>query len=174
MLYERALKLVPGSYKLWHAYLKDRVARVSSKPITDPAYQVVNNTFERALVFMNKMPRIWLEYCDFLMTQRKATVTRRVFDRALQVHCVCSAAPRSGCFAIAWGGCATPQPPAPSPPPLNPSRTLITRGCQALPITQHDRVWPLYLSFVRSLGVWQTAVRVYRRMLMLNPQHREE
>lgn len=92
MLYERALKLVPGSYKLWHAYLKDRVARVSSKPITDPAYQVVNNTFERALVFMNKMPRIWLEYCEFLMTQRKATVTRRVFDRALQVHCVCSAA----------------------------------------------------------------------------------
>lgn len=28
MLYERALRLVPGSYKLWIAYLSDRVAAV--------------------------------------------------------------------------------------------------------------------------------------------------
>ena len=30
--------------------------------ITDPAGSSLNNTFERALVSMHKMPRIWLEY----------------------------------------------------------------------------------------------------------------
>jgi hypothetical protein len=59
----------------------------------------VNNAFERALVFMHKMPRIWIDYCAFLVDQRKITRTRRVLDRALR----------------------------------------------ALPITQHDRIWPLYI-----------------------------
>jgi hypothetical protein len=67
--------------------------------ITHPAVGALNNTYERALVSMHKMPRIWLEYLEFLTEQRLVTKARRVFDRAL---------------------------------------------C-ALPITQHDRIWVLYL-----------------------------
>ena len=59
----------------------------------------MNNTYERALVTMHKMPRVWLDYLQHLMQQFLVTQTRRAFDRAL-----CS-----------------------------------------LPITQHDRVWQLYL-----------------------------
>lgn len=44
----------------------------------DPEYESVNNTFERALVFMHKMPRIWIDYCQFLMKQKKITRTRKV------------------------------------------------------------------------------------------------
>ena len=128
VIFERALKVLPGSYKLWHAYLKERRHQVRHACPTDPVMEAVNNTFERSLVFMNKMPVIWIEYCRFMMKQRYGTRTRRVFDRALQ----------------------------------------------ALPITQHDRIWPLYLKFVRALGVWQTAVKVYRRYMMFDPLQREE
>lgn len=65
------------------------------------------------------MPRIWLDYCQFLMDQCRITRTRRTFDRALR----------------------------------------------ALPITQHHRIWPLYLRFVRLYPLPETAVRVYRRYL---------
>lgn len=43
------------SYKLWYAYLKLRQKQVKQKCIVDPAYEDVNNTFERALVFMHKV-----------------------------------------------------------------------------------------------------------------------
>ncbi|KAM8973129.1 pre-mRNA-splicing factor SYF1 [Pelodytes ibericus] len=128
LVYERALKELPGSYKLWYGYLKQRRKQVKRKCLTDPAFEEVNNCHERALVFMHKMPRIWLDYCHFLVDQCKLTRTRRTFDRALR----------------------------------------------ALPITQHHRIWPLYLRFVRAYPLPETAVRVYRRYLKLFPENAEE
>ncbi|XP_063848977.1 pre-mRNA-splicing factor syf1 homolog isoform X1 [Scylla paramamosain] len=127
-VYERALLQMPGSYKLWHQYLRLRMQQVKGRCITDPEYESVNNTFERALVFMHKMPRIWIDYCQFLMNQRKITRTRKTFDRAL---------------------------------------------C-ALPITQHNRIWPLYLKFVMAYSIPETAVRVWRRYLKLCPEDTED
>lgn len=70
-----------------------------------------------------QMPRLWLDYCQFLMDQGRVTHTRRTFDRALR----------------------------------------------ALPITQHSRIWPLYLRFLRSHPLPETAVRGYRRFLKVSP-----
>lgn len=53
--YERALKELPGSYKLWYNYLKIRRFQVKGRCITDPGFEEVNNAFERALVFMHKV-----------------------------------------------------------------------------------------------------------------------
>jgi hypothetical protein len=39
------------------------------------------------------------------------------------------------------------------------------RALQSLPITQHDRLWPPYIAFVRRTGVADTATRIYRRYL---------
>jgi pre-mRNA-splicing factor SYF1 len=128
MIFERAIKELPGSYKLWYNYLKLRRKQVRGRCVTDPAYDEVNNAFERALVFMNKMPRIWMDYCSFLVDQMKITRTRRVFDRALR----------------------------------------------ALPITQHERIWKLYVGFVCKHDIPETAVRVFRRYLQLCPENAEE
>ncbi|CAF0745903.1 unnamed protein product [Adineta steineri] len=129
LVYERALRELPGSYKLWHNYLKLRRKQIRSKCIIDSAYDEVNNAFERSLVFMHKMPRIWLDYCQFLMDQCKITRTRRVFDRAIR----------------------------------------------ALPITQHNRIWPLYIKFVTSHPeIPDTAMRVYKRYLKLQPECAEQ
>lgn len=68
------------------------------------------------------MPRIWIDYVQFLMDQGKITRTRRTFDRSLR----------------------------------------------ALPITQHNRIWPLYLRFARMYDLQETAVRIYRRHLKVS------
>uniref|UniRef100_A0A671R074 Pre-mRNA-splicing factor SYF1 n=2 Tax=Sinocyclocheilus anshuiensis TaxID=1608454 RepID=A0A671R074_9TELE len=115
MIYERALKELPGSYKLWYNYLRERRKQVKGKCVTDPAYEEVNNCHERALVFMHKMPRIWIDYCQLMVSQCKITRSRRTFDRALR----------------------------------------------ALPITQHPRIWPLYLRFARNLPLPETAIPIY-------------
>ena len=128
LIYERALKELPGSYKLWYNYLKLRRKQVKGKCITDSSFEEVNNAHERSLVFMHKMPRIWIDYCQFMCDQKKITRSRRLFDRALR----------------------------------------------ALPITQHNRVWPLYLKFINDYNIPETAVRVYRRFLKLQPEDAEE
>ncbi|CAN6858492.1 unnamed protein product [Brassica oleracea] len=83
VIYERALKALPGSYKLWHAYLRERLEIVRNLPVTHPHYDSLNNTFERGLVTMHKMPRIWVMYLQTLTAQKLVTRTRRTFDRAL-------------------------------------------------------------------------------------------
>ncbi|KAL6771434.1 XAB2 [Auxenochlorella protothecoides x Auxenochlorella symbiontica] len=83
LLYERALEKLPGSYKLWHAYLQERRQEVRDLSPAHPALEALNNVYERALVSMHKMPRIWAEYLEFLVRQAWVTRCRRAFDRAL-------------------------------------------------------------------------------------------
>lgn len=85
-VYERACRLFGRSYKLWKAYLDIRVANLkrinSSKYLQE--FEKVNDCFERSLVLLTKMPRIWTDYLEFLLRQSSVTKTRLAFDRALQ------------------------------------------------------------------------------------------
>jgi pre-mRNA-splicing factor SYF1 len=83
---ERACAALPRSYKLWKMYLELRTAHLKGKnPARHKAeFQKVNALFERALVLLNKMPRIWEMYLSFLCQQPLVTFTRRAFDRALR------------------------------------------------------------------------------------------
>jgi len=126
--------LTPGPFflfalQLWRAYLRQRHEAVKGLPINHPEVEALNNTYNRALVTMHKMPRIWIEFLEFLIAQHLITRTRRAFDRALM----------------------------------------------SLPVTQHDRIWVLYLRFIAQPGIpVETALRVYRRYLKLEPTHAEE
>ncbi|KAI9302584.1 pre-mRNA splicing factor Syf-1 [Cunninghamella echinulata] len=130
-IYERALKELPRSYKLWKQYLDLRRDKLKdSHPIYNKArYTTVNQLYENALVLLNKMPRIWLDYLHFLTKQPVITSTRRTFDRAIR----------------------------------------------ALPVTQHERIWEVYLEFTQQPAIPpETAIRVLRRYLKLDPQHVEK
>lgn len=85
VLYHRALHYLPGSYKLWHSFLKESRKFVKQfNPLDNQEhYEIVNDLFERSLVYMNKMPKIWLDYAKFLSKQHLITETRKVYDRAL-------------------------------------------------------------------------------------------
>ena len=135
ILYERALRLLPGSYKLWRAYLtvlmegfKNRdesyYFKVKTQQQGNPAasansispkytsgnFAILRSAFERSLVRMNKYPRIWSLYLAFLTSfPTEITLTRRTFDRALQ----------------------------------------------SLPVTQHDKIWPLYKEWVLEVRMKQ-------------------
>ncbi|KAL7329289.1 pre-mRNA-splicing factor syf1 [Mucor circinelloides] len=123
-VFERALNELPGSYKLWKQYLDLR--RDKLKGLNAVRHKALYNhviaLYERALVLLNKMPRIWLDYLSLLTTLPIITKTRRAFDSALR----------------------------------------------ALPVTQHGRIWDLYLQFAKAAG-GETAIRIYRRYLKLEP-----
>lgn len=160
LVYERALKQLPGSYKLWYAYLKLRRAHLKTKSINDSEYEEVNNAYERALAYMSKvhyslsltlssllcviyssrrsqtisymymldkMPRIWIDYCEFLFEQCLVTRTRKACDRALR----------------------------------------------SLPVTQHNRIWPIFLKLVETYDIPETGYRVYKRYSKLVPEDAE-
>lgn len=106
--------------QLWKAYLSERRMEVRGLPVDHVRVQAMNNTYERALVMMHKMPRVWLDYLEYLMQQYLLTRTRRAFDRAL-----CS-----------------------------------------LPITQHDRVWQLYLVRPSELNLSYNHCPCFQRPLL--------
>ena len=85
--------------QLWFAYLRERALAVRGLPPQHRMWEGLVNTYERAMVSMHKMPRMWIDFLQLLVDLRWVTRTRRAFDRAL---------------------------------------------C-ALPITQHDRIWQMYL-----------------------------
>ncbi|KAJ6144510.1 Pre-mRNA-splicing factor syf1 [Penicillium chermesinum] len=83
---ERACRQLPRSYKLWKMYLEFRTGHLKGRnpAVYRAEYLKVNALFERALILLNKMPRIWELYLAFLLQQPLITQTRRTFDRALR------------------------------------------------------------------------------------------
>ncbi len=67
-------------------YLEIRVKHLRNRnpAIHSAEYAKVNALFERALILLNKMPKIWDMFLAFLMQQPLVTYTRRTFDRALR------------------------------------------------------------------------------------------
>ncbi|EQK98240.1 pre-mRNA-splicing factor SYF1 [Ophiocordyceps sinensis CO18] len=125
----RACLQLPRSYKLWKLFLTFRAKHASK---LNPAalaveYIKVNTLFEKALILLNKMPRIWEMYLQLLMQQPVVTLARRTFDRALR----------------------------------------------ALPVTQHKRIWTLYLHFANAAS-GETAVMVWRRYMQICPESAED
>lgn len=51
---------------------------------------------------------------------------------------------------------------------------MFDRALRGLPITQHHRIWPLYLNFLNKHDIPETAIRVYRRYLKLCPENAED
>ena len=84
VIHERALKFLPRSFKLWKTYLTESVAALEGRSVLDKRYAVLIRVYERALVHLHKMPRVWLDYCALLIKLCRTTSVRRTFDRALQ------------------------------------------------------------------------------------------
>ena len=74
MIYERALFFLPRSYKLWHAYLQEQVHNLKYRSVSDNSQVVLINTFERSLVQLHTMPRIW-----YVVTHKQCSIYMFVF-----------------------------------------------------------------------------------------------
>lgn len=62
-LYERAVKVLPGSFKLWYGYLQYRLGKQQPSRLH---LLYTKNVFERATLALPRMPRLWLEYIRFV------------------------------------------------------------------------------------------------------------
>lgn len=95
---ERALALLPGSYKLWMMhliFLRNTVQPISNQQQQpyqircsnlNRRYRQAMSAFERALVRMNKYPRVWLVYLEFVVAsgvECNISTIRRIWDRCL-------------------------------------------------------------------------------------------
>ncbi|EED93449.1 predicted protein [Thalassiosira pseudonana CCMP1335] len=94
MIGERSVSLLPGSYKLWMKHLSFCLSLLDhSLPVyllssssSHNHYKLTQSAFERALVRLHKMPKLWLMYAAFVSLYdplRDPTTVRRVYDRAL-------------------------------------------------------------------------------------------
>lgn len=54
------------------------------------------------------------------------------------------------------------------------TRRVFDRALRALPITQHMRIWPMYVEFIVLHNIPETSIRVYRRYLKVYPAARED
>lgn len=84
VVYERAVRFLPRSYKLWWMYLQEYETAVRDRWITSTRAETLAMTYERALVHLHKMPRIWIGYLTLLKKQGKVTKARQAFDACLR------------------------------------------------------------------------------------------
>ena len=129
-IYQVSLHYLPGSYKLWFNYLKEEREYVKSNyNIPNKYYDEVNNLHEQALIYMMKMPIIWINYIQFLIEQNLITKTKLIFNKALQ----------------------------------------------AIPITQHKKLWDIYIPWVESLsGCHKSKIEIFKRYIKFNPDYKEK
>jgi pre-mRNA-splicing factor SYF1 len=80
VMYNRALRHLPGSYKLWYHFLREHIANCKDKCVISASYTRANQTFEKCLIYMHKMPRIWIMYLEFLFDQKLFNKFRVTFD----------------------------------------------------------------------------------------------
>ncbi len=144
--------------QLWHAYLEERRLAARGAHLEDAQLLKLNGTYERALVSMHKMPRIWT---DVRLAGPHMTSASLL---------TCLACPHGAatpaCGAYECESQRTLRQAARASPGMSQSmrfdvlqylealiaqrqlqlaRRTFDRALQALPITQHDRVWVLYL-----------------------------
>lgn len=87
MVWERAVKVMPTCYKLWHGYIGWKMAqfRESISPSSSASINLEHlvSLFERALIHLPRMPRLWLDYLNLLGMTHKLTACRQLLNRAL-------------------------------------------------------------------------------------------
>ena len=129
-IYQVSLHYLPGSYKLWYHYLKEEREYVKSNyNIPNKHYEEVNRIHEQALIYMMKMPIIWMNYIQFMMEQNSITKTKIIFNKALQ----------------------------------------------AIPITQHKKLWDIYIPWIESLiGCHKSKIEIFKRYIKFNPDYKEK
>lgn len=73
------------SYKIWINFTDTRSAYILDQ-LKNNKEQIeeANKTFELALINLYLCPRLWINYLDFLGRQKKVTILRKTFNRALQ------------------------------------------------------------------------------------------
>src|SRR5690606_24890607 len=90
-VYERSVKLLSGSYKLWKSFWEWSSTRVLQKLSGEfdkekivEEIEFCDMVFERAAITMARMPRFWLDWLEWSMKMKRITKSREIINLALQ------------------------------------------------------------------------------------------
>ena len=54
------------------------------------------------------------------------------------------------------------------------TRIVFDRALKALPVTQHEELWKVYVEWALAFGIFETTKQVLRRYIMFEPTYREK
>ncbi|CAI4225477.1 unnamed protein product [Auanema sp. JU1783] len=161
--YEEDILKNPCSLRSWQRY-------IDHKKKTKAHWKQTCQVYERALKIFERSYKLWYQYLRY----RRRIINHKCPTDASWQH-LCDAYERclihlhkmpriwmDYCGIMAKRRLITE------------TRRVFDRALRALPVTQHMRIWPIYIEFLTSHSVPETTIRVYRRYLKLNPRAREE
>lgn len=84
-VYERAVRALPYSYKMWTQYVDFRKRDTRALCSANEWFQSVRDVYERAVANLPQMPLLWVSYMEFVMDfpLLRATMVRHVIGRSL-------------------------------------------------------------------------------------------
>ncbi|KAF2348832.1 siRNA-mediated silencing protein NRDE-2 [Trinorchestia longiramus] len=175
--YEEELIRNPYSVKHWLRFIdhkksclkeeEDQQVATSERKYTA---QDVHQLYERAVLQMPMSYKLWSQYLKLRLSATKNTClaspaaesVNNTFERCLVfMHRM----PRIWLHYLQF---------LMNQQKITRTRKTFDRALCALPITQHDRIWDLYLKFVMMHEIPETAVKVWRRYLKLKPEATED
>lgn len=181
---------LPHSYKLWYRYLCERRKATKGLSPTDPAREVVNYAFERAVIgpvtdpaapciapvcgpFLTVPSPRWISTRSVTLPQWQCALLTRLAHWARASFMLVARAQLASMHKmpriwIDYLKYLTRQ------RLITKTRRAFDQALLSLPITQHDRIWPLYIAFIKSHNIPETTVRVYRRYLRVDPGAAED
>ena len=167
LVYEEELLRNPQSLKSWIRYIDSRKQ--------DASVHLISFLYERALTLLPYSYKLWKRYLDLRRLHAEKMhdlVSVAAVREHRQVNALyeCSLRylyklPRlwiDYCSFLQGQGL------------IGKTRKSFDLALQSLPISQHNRIWPMYLSFARDCGIIESVVRTYRRYLKLHPEKIED
>ncbi|KAI9836953.1 MAG: pre-mRNA-splicing factor syf1 [Thelocarpon superellum] len=162
-VYEQDILRDPTSVKPWLAYVE---VKTRHSTLLEQAY-----VLERACTALPRSYKLWKLYLDLRVKHLKRmnpAVHRRefakvnaLFERALILL---------NKMPVIWESYLSFMLLQPSYTHL---RLIFDRALQALPITQHNRIWALFRPFARAAG-GPTAVKIIQRYMQVHPEDAED
>ncbi|OEU21332.1 TPR-like protein, partial [Fragilariopsis cylindrus CCMP1102] len=155
MVGRRSVQLLPRSYKLWKLHWEFVLSRCHDLG----GSSTVLSCFERAIVTLHKFPRVWMAYLEFAHNQQ----SRHQHEDENEGK---NDDDQNDDIAI-------------HPTQL---RHLVNRALEAIPVTQHDKIWPVLLKYYQSNNASTAAkyipkeskLSVLRRYVQYNPAATKE
>lgn len=142
-VYAKAVEFLPGSYKLWYEYLKVQCSYFFKDV---DITNTENKEFPVSTVRLSD-PR-WEE-------------VNKLFEQSLYM---CHTFPVIWQLYCSFMSCQRK---------ITRSRHLFDRALRHLPVTQHEKIWPLYLKFAEQTG-GNTLIAVWRRYVRMEPEQAEK
>lgn len=170
MVGRRAVHLLPRSYKLWKIHWEFVVAY--RHHLGGP--QTVLRLFERALVTLHKFPRVWMEYLEFTHGSVVDAVVRRGGGFSKDDDTRTNLPPGTNESTVRADTTSTTSSTSYI---LHPTqlRRLVSRALEALPITQHDKIWPIVVKYYQTSNASspmipkETKLSLLRRYIQFYP-----